>query len=424
MSDTLSMPALDELKGKIEQKQKELGVIFDEAGPDIDLSKVKSISGDTHAKAEEIRKRNDELTDLSKQRDQLVAVKKAAEGVRTAGTGNGEQAAAGGVKGAEPGAPTFGAPQSKSFGQMFVESKAYKGRTGGIGPEAKLDIELKTVMSTGAGWLPETVRTGRVVDFATRPVQVTDIIPQTTTSQAAVVYMEETTFTNNAAETAESVQGTPGTYPEAALALTEQSSTVRKIAVYLPTSDEQLEDEPQVRGYIDNRLPFMLRQRLDSQILVGNGTAPNLRGILNVVGIQTQAKGTDPTPDAVYKAMTKVRTVGFAEPNAVVFHPNDWQDIRLLRTADGIYIWGNPSEAGPERIWGLQVTQAVALTENTAVLGDFANFSELAMRRGIDVQVSNSHSTFFIEGKQAIRADLRCALVWYRPAAFCTVTGI
>jgi HK97 family phage major capsid protein len=422
MSDTLTMPALDELTGKIEAKQKELAVIFDEAGPEIDLSKVKSIAGDTHAKAEEIRKRNDELTDLGKQRDQLNAVKRAAEGVRTApGPGKVE---AGGETGSEPGAPSFQAPPSKSFGQMFVESKAYKGRNGSVGPEAKLDIELKTVMSTGAGWLPETTRTGRVVDFPTRPVQVTEIIPQTTTNQAAVVYMEETTFTNAATEIAESVQGTPGIYPEATLALTEQSSTVRKIAVYLPVSDEQLEDEPQVRGYIDNRLPFMLRQRLDSQILVGNGTAPNLRGILNVVGIQTQAKGADPTPDAVYKAMTKVRTIGFAEPNAVVFHPNDWQDIRLLRTADGIYIWGNPSEAGPERIWGLQVTQAVALTENTAVLGDFANFSELAMRRGVDVQVSNSHNDFFIHGKQAIRADLRVALIYYRPTAFCTVTGI
>jgi HK97 family phage major capsid protein len=423
MSNTLSMPALDELNGKIEAKQKLLGTIFDEANDGsggIDLSRVKSISGDTFAKAEDIRKLNDELADLSKQADELKAVKRAAEGVRTAGATPPEQAAAGGVKGAEPGAPaSFGERPTKSFGQMFVESKAYKGRTGGVGPEARIDVELKAVFSTTAGWAPETTRTGRLVDFATRPVQVTDIIPSTTTSQAAVVYMEETTFTNAAAEAAEA-----GPYAEAALALTEQSSTVRKIAVFLPVTDEQLEDEPQVRGYIDNRLPFMVRQRLDGQILVGNGTAPNLRGVNNVVGIQTQAKGTDPTPDAVYKAIVKVRVTGRAMPNAVIMHPNDWQDIRLLRTADGIYIWGNPSDTGPERIWGLAVAQSDAQTENTAVVGDFANYSELAVRRGVDVQVSNSHADFFVNGKQALRADMRAALLWYRPAAFCTVTGI
>ena len=418
MSDTLTFPALDELTEKIEAKQKDLAGIFDEAGPSMDLTQVKSLSGDMMAKAEEIRKRNDELTDLGKQRDELKAVQRAAEGVRAAGTA-GQKATAGAEPGAEPGVQTKGQQRTKSFGEMFTESKAYKGRTGSVGPEVRLDIELKTLMTTTAGWAPETTRTGRLVDFATRPVQVTEIIPTTTTGQAAVVYMEETTFTNNAAEAAEG-----SAYGEAAFALTEQSSTVRKIAVFVPVTDEQLEDEPQVRGYLDNRLPFMIRQRLDSQILVGNGTAPNLRGINNVVGIQTQAKGTDPTPDAVYKAMVKVRTVGFAEPSAVIMHPNDWQDIRLLRTADGLYIWGNPSEAGPERIWGLTVAQAVAQTENTAVVGDFATFSELAVRRGVDVQVSNSHSTYFTEGKQAVRADLRVALVFYRPAAFCTVTGI
>ena len=211
---------------------------------------------------------------------------------------------------------------------------------------------------------------------------------------------------------------------EAALALTEQSSPVRKIAVFLPVTDEQLEDEQQARGYINNRLPFMLRQRLDGQVLVGNGTAPNLRGFLNVVGIQTQAKGADPVPDAIYKGMVLSRVTGRAFPNAVVFHPLDWQDVRLLRTADGIYIWGSPSEAGPARIWGLPVVESDAITQNTALVGDFANFSELSVRRGIDVQVSNSHGTYFVEGKQAVRADMRVALVVYRPAAFCTVTGV
>jgi HK97 family phage major capsid protein len=280
------------------------------------------------------------------------------------------------------------------------------------------------ILGSGAGWVPETLRTGRLVDFATRPVQVTDLIPQTTTTQAAVVYMEETTFTNNAAEVLESVQATPGTYPEAALALTERSSPVRKIAVFLPVTDEQLEDVTQIQGYLNNRLPFMIRQRLDSQILVGNGTSPNLRGVLNVVGIQTQAKGADPIPDAVYKAMVLVQVTGRAQPNGIVVHPTNWQSVRLLRTADGIYIWGNPSDAGPDRIWGVQVALSDAITLGTAVVGDFANYSELSVRRGLDTQISNSHSTYFVEGKQAIRADIRCAAVFYRPTAFCTVTGL
>lgn len=414
----MNFPALKDAEGKLEAKRSELAAIFAEAQDGgegtIDLAKVKAFGGDTSAAAAAIKALNDEMADIGKEVEKLTAVKRAAD----ASADYPEN-----VERTDP-APTRRGP--KSLGELFVESNAYKGKTGSVGPEATLDIDLKallrpqaTLFETGTGWAPESTRSGLVVPNAQRPVQVTDLIPSFTWGQAAYVYMEETTFTNNAAETAEGA-----TYGEAALALTERTSSVRKVTVWLPVTDEQLEDVPGARGYVDARLRFMLQQRLDSQILVGNGTAPNLEGVNNVTGIQTQAKGTDPVPDAVHKAITKVRVTGRAQPGAVIFHPNDWQDVRLLRTSDGIYIWGNPSEAGPERIWGLQVVQSDAQTENTAVVGDFTNYSLLAVRRGIDVQVTNSHASDFINGKQAIRADLRTALVFTRPAAFATVTGI
>jgi HK97 family phage major capsid protein len=410
----MSFPALKEAQEKLEAKRKSLASIFDEAGPEVDFTKVKSVKGNPFEIAAEVRKLNDELTDLGREYDNLKGVERASNNVKTAGIEGGGEAGDGARRDGYSGKPS-----RKTFGEAFTASDAYKLKSGRTGPESTLDIDVKTLMTTVAGWDPEEVRNGKVVPFATRPIQVADLFPQTETTQSAIQYMEETTYTNAAAEIAEA-----GTFPEAALALTEQTVLVRKIAVFLPVTDEQLEDEPQVRGYIDNRLPFMIRQRLDSQLLVGNGTAPNLRGLLNISGIQTQAKGADPTPDAIYKAIVKVETTGQAMANGVVMNPSNWQDIRLLRTADGIYIWGNPSDAGPERIWGLQVVRAQAETAGTAIVGDFQNFSELSIRRGIDVQVSNSHSTFFVEGKQAIRADMRAALVVYRPAAFCTVTGL
>lgn len=407
-------PDIKRLQGEVEERRKRLATIFEEAGPDMDMSKVKSVDGDSTAKVDAIRALNDEidakqaeLEPMLKEQADLERFKRRTEELGQAQPHPGHPSAGG--KGRER------EPAAKSVGELFTDSEAYKQK----GRGAELDVSLKTLFETAAGWAPETTRTGRVVDFATRPIQVTDIVPGGSTSQAAVVYMEETTFTNNAAEAAEA-----GTYAEAALALTEKSSTVRKIAVWLPVTDEQLEDEAQARSYVNNRLPFMLRQRLDSQILVGNGTAPNLRGFLNVVGIQTQAKGADPAPDAIYKGIVKVRVTGRAMPGAVIYHPNDWQDVRLLRTADGIYIWGSPSEAGPERIWGLPVVQADAITEGTALVGDYQNFTELTERRGIEVKTTDSHSDFFINGKQAIRADMRAALVVYRPAALCTVTGL
>ncbi|WP_207926439.1 phage major capsid protein [Actinocrispum wychmicini] len=203
--------------------------------------------------------------------------------------------------GADSGAPSAEPTGTKSFGDLFTESVAYKGVQGQVGPEAHLDVELKTLFSTTAGWLPETFRTGKVVEFATRPVQIIDIIPATTTSQAAVVYMEETVFTNTAAETAEA-----GAYPEAGLQLTEQTSPVRKVSVWLPVTDEQLDDEPQARGYVDNRMPFMLRQRLDAQILIGKGPRRTCAASSTPPVSRPRPRAATPVPDAIYKGMVKV----------------------------------------------------------------------------------------------------------------------
>jgi len=296
-----------------------------------------------------------------------------------------------------------------------MESAALKSK----GQTSSLDVDLKTLFERTAGFAPESVRIPRVEPYPVRPLMVADLLPVLPTSQAAIKYMEETTFTNNAAETAEG-----GTYGEAALAFTERSVPVEKIAVWLPVTDEQLEDVPSMAAYINNRLAYMLEARLDSQILNGNGTPPNLMGTLNVSGIQTQAKGADPTPDAFYKAFTLLRTVGFAEPDVVFMNPADWQDIRLLRTSDGIYIFGSPLDPGIERMWGIRVVLSMAVVANTGIVGAYGQYSALYMRRGLDIKVTDSHDTFFIAGKQAIRADMRCAVVHFRPKAFCTVTGI
>lgn len=415
------MSTLKELRDRQKVEEDALAKVFEEAKAEdgqLDFTKVKclgkDVEGNSYAVAEKVRGMNDQLTETAKE---IEALKDA---------GKAHEAHLERQQPIRPAPHPGGAPapeRPKSLGQMIVEHKGYaewiagdKGASIEI-PDWGLD-ELKTLFQTTAGWAPESTRTGLLVEAVTRPIQVLDVIPSGATGQASVVYMEETTRTHAAAEMAEA-----GTYAEATFALTEQSSTVRKIGTSIPVTDEQLEDVPMVQGYLDQRLRFGVRQRLDGQVLTGDGVAPNLRGILNVVGIQTQAKGADPVPDAIFKAMTLVRVTGRAQPNVVIFHPNDWQAVRLLRTADGIYIWGSPSDSGPERIWGLPIVQTDAETENTGLVGDFANFCMIFERRGIEVKVGLNASDF-TTGKQTMRADLRAAFVVFRPAAFATVTGI
>lgn len=418
------MSKLVEKREELAAKQKSLAEVFADAKLDdgtYDFMKSQGLSApDAAGRLDEVRQKNAELEDLAKQVADLAELDGIASGL--AKGADIDRTPAGNPMHPGAGAKGGNAAPTKSLGELITDAAHGEG---GWRKHRDLDFVIpdgqgvKTLMETGAGWAPETLRTGKLVENAQRPVQVIDLIPGNTTNQSSVVYMSETTFTNNAAEASEG-----GAFGEAALALTEVSSPVRKIAVFLPVTDEQLEDVAQVQGYINNRLTFMLRQRLDGQIMVGDGTAPNLSGIDDRGGIQTQAKGADPVPDAIYKAMTKVRVTGRANPTAVVMHSNDWQEVRLLRTADGVYIWGSPSETGPAMMWGLPVVLCEAITEGNAYVGDYATHCQLSIRRNVTVLISNSHSDYFVKGKQAIRADLRASLEVFREAAFCKVTGI
>jgi HK97 family phage major capsid protein len=280
-------------------------------------------------------------------------------------------------------------------------------------------IGRKALMSTTAGFAPESLRLPGFVEAPTRPLQLVDILPMGRTGQNAVPFMEETTRTHAAAEVAEG-----GTFAESTFEFTQRSVPVVKIGDSLPVTDEQLEDVALVESYINGRLGFGVRQRLDGQSLNGNGTAPNMRGILNTAGIQTQAKGADPVMDAIFKAIINISLIGRAIATHIVMHPRDYQRVRLTRTADGLYIMGNPTEAGPARLWGLPVIMNDALAEGTALIGSFEpTWITLFERRGVDIQMGYKGDQF-VQGLRTMRADIRAALAVFRPAAFCTATGL
>ena len=409
------MKSLKEITEQLAAKNKVVSQIYAEAGEDLDFAKVTCLSGDTKGKVEALQAMDKEVTALKGEREEILKLE--------AGRKRAQELAAEMkdpvTKISHPGTGGGQAGQHKSLGQLFTESKAYLDK----GKESHVDIDLKTTMSRSAGWDPEAIRIPRVEEYPLQRPTVLDLFPQYTTDRDTIKYMKESTFTNSAAEAAEAAE-----YGEAAIALTETSDEVEKVGVWLPITDEQLEDVSGIQQYVNERLTYMLKARIDSQLINGTGATPLLWGAYYATGYQTQAKGTDPTPDTVFKAMTLIRgasaATGFAEPSAIVMHPNDWQEIRLLRTADGIYIFGSPMDTGPERLWGVPVIVTTVQTEGTGTVGDFRGYAAVFMKRGIQFKITDSHASYFIYGTQAIRADVRLASVFFRGTAFCRLTGI
>jgi len=143
---------LKEVREALLAKSKAIQAIHDEAGPDLDFSKVKSLEGDTKGKVEKLQAMNKELSDLKDSYDSMVKLDEGAKMARGINT----------TIGKEPDGPVVKAekPEPKSIGRLFVESKAggeLKGRSVDVP-----DVDLKTLFEASAGWDPDNVRSGRV----------------------------------------------------------------------------------------------------------------------------------------------------------------------------------------------------------------------------------------------------------------------
>ena len=299
--------------------------------------------------------------------------------------------------------------------------QAFKASHGGTFVMDFAPGELGATLITVSDGAPQNVRLSRIEPYPVETRTVADMMAQGTIDRGTLEYYEETTFTNSAATVAEGAAK-----PESALDWTLRTESVSKIATWIPATSEALEDISWLRSTIENRLRFMVARVEEAQLINGDGTAPNISGITDRSGLQTQAKGADPVPDAILKAMNLIRVnaLGY-EPDGLAIHPLDMQDIRLLKTADGIYIFGSPADPMTStRLWGLEIRETTGETQNTALVGAFGTAAQVFRRSGVTVTASTEHASYFIENKVAILAEERLGLAVYKPAAFCTVTGI
>jgi len=250
---------------------------------------------------------------------------------------------------------------------------------------------------------------------------VEDLFQPGSTDSSNIDYFVQTTNTTNAATVAEGSAVTDSAY-----VWTKTTDEVETVQAWIPVTREFLNNNAGIQSMVTGRLAYELQAEVNQQLLSGTGTTPQLWGAFIRVGFQTQAKGTDPAFDAIGKAILKVQVTGDAIPDAIVVHPTDWWNMRLTRTTDGIYILGNPGDAGTAfSLWGLPVRLSTGIASaGTAGVGAFKQYAQVFNNGGVVVEASTEHSTYFTERKVALAVSRRLSLASYRPSAFCTITGL
>jgi HK97 family phage major capsid protein len=251
---------------------------------------------------------------------------------------------------------------------------------------------------------------------------VADLLASGTTDSNLITYMVETAFTNAAAAVAEGAAK-----PESTLTFAPASEPVRKLAHWLPVTEEMLEDVPAIRSYIDARLRLGVEIEEEDQLVNGDGTAPNISGILDRAGLGAAvARGAaESNADAIFRQIMTLYGASYIMSDGIVMNPADWVSTVSTKTQQGNYLTAGPfSPIQSPTLWGLPVAVTPAIVAATSLVGAFKQAAQVFRKGGIRVEASNSHQDYFIKNLVAIRAEERLALAVYRPGAFGTVTGL
>lgn len=336
-------------------------------------------------------------------------------------------------------APAAAAPKTlyvpgderKSMGQRFIESEEFKSVAGGRnGYTMHAPFQVKdifTALPTGTpGDFGTPVREG-IVERAKRAMRVRDLFPVQQTNTNMIEYFRVSGFTNNASTVAER-SGSPAVFtakPQSSMTVVGVQAPVRTIAHYEVAHRNVLDDEPTLRGIIDNELLYGLRLVEDDQILNGDGTGSNLTGIRETSGVQTQAWSDgvagDSRIDAIRRGITK-SLLAYYEPTGMILHPNDMEDLELTKDDENRHIMVMSVSMGADaRLWRLPMVATPAITEGFCLLGSFGIGATLYDRMEGNIRVAEQHSDFFIRNAVAILAEERLALAVKRPESFVEV---
>lgn len=237
---------------------------------------------------------------------------------------------------------------------------------------------------------------------------VLQLIPTEQTDSDGYAFLRETVRTHNADTVA-----AEGTKPTSVYSVEKVESQVETIAhLSQPIPRSYLADAPLLAEYLDTVLREGVTLALEEQVIGGSGVSPDLEGILETSGVQTQAYSTD-ILTTCRKAVTLLELVSIA-PTGWVFHPSDWETIELLTSANHYLMGAGQGQALPvdrarRRLWGVPVALSVGMTEGDAILADFRGSTHLWDREQTRVDWSeNVYDT--VSGK----SDFERNLIRYR----------
>lgn len=313
----------------------------------------------------------------------------------------------------------------------------------------------------------------QIVDLRFYENVIASLIPSYACDSPVVTWVRESTWTNNAAATAEGA-----TKPTSQHSFARFTATVGKIANLERVTDELIQDAGLVWSLIQQRCVQGVQRKEEIELVAGSGL-PGVSGLLSFNGsfqapqtvtaitnlsfptsgtpgigaapdtVSTVTPGrvvyggagaaagsTPPTgvqiAEGVLQAITDIRVKTFFEPDAVLMNPWDYLTVRLSKDLNNQYYGGSmfgrdygwaqdektPNAVTTFGLWGKKVVATPAMPQGLILVGDFAGWNRVLRRGGLRVDMTNTNGTDFEQNLWTVRAEERIGLMVERPELF------
>lgn len=300
------------------------------------------------------------------------------------------------------------AVKALSAGQEFVKSAQFKQLVEGNVHRARLEVK-NTVTSDSTTVFPFQKPGVIGGDFA--PTSIRSLFRAIPVSSNMVNSLREDSWTNSAAEVS---QG--GTKNQSDVVFEQYNVAIQTVAHWIKISNQLLADAPAVVAYIETRLRDGLAQRIDAQLLNGNGTTPNLSGLTDSGNFTAYTATSDDTlADAINRAKYTLWAIGNM-PDTVIVNPADWGALERLKTSDGVYLYGVPGTIAGVNPFGVQVVLSQHMGSGKFWIGNINNAAVLYNRSGAVIEMGYVNDDF-TKNLITIRAEERLGLGVERPSA-------
>ena len=240
-----------------------------------------------------------------------------------------------------------------------------------------------------------------------RALTLLDLIAFTPVQNELVPLFRESAFDIMADEVAEAAEK-----PESKLEFGVVDLKTGTIAHWIKVSIQLISDMPALAAYIEGRMAYGVRLKLEAKIVRGDGRVSGARSFIGLIEDGTHltvaVKDTDTAIDVLNRSKYKAGAAGIL-PEYILLNPESWGAIERIKGTDGHYVFGAPGAAVQPVLWNLPVILTAAMPVGGYWTGNITLGVSAYIREEVAVELSTEDGDNFRKNLCTVRAEMRAA---------------